>query len=295
MLLSLAYEFYVKGPTNTNHLTLADCANADHEAAIKALLKGLAARIASKPGFYIHTSGNMLFSYPDLDRKTYGEASTKTYNDWEGISEVTLLPDHAPHRVADRIIINADGPELKTAIVCPPIIYGQGRGPDNQRSQQVPEMARCTLERKRGFQIGAGMNSMSNVHIYDLSDCYLRLVEAAIEGGRNVTWGREGYYFTENGEYTWGHVAQGIATAAHRQGLIPSDEVAPISEMEADGMSSWGSARWGTNSRYRAVRARKLLGWAPKEMSLDHYIPEAVSIEAKRLGLVPGHAAKVAG
>ena len=275
--------------------TLTDCANSDHEAAIKALLKGTRAREAGRPGFYIHTSGSTLLSSPDLDRETFGEASTKIYDDWEGIGEITSVPEHSPHRSADKIIIDADGPDLKTAIVVPPIIYGQGRGPNNQRSHQVPDMARCTLERKGGFQVGAGKNSMPTVHVYDLSDCYLKVVETAVQGGGKATWGKEGYYFTENEEHTWGHIAKAVTTAAHKQGLIASDEVVTIAEKVANGMIPRGAVLWGANTRYRALRARKLLDWSPKEKSLDHYIPEAVSIEAKNLGLAPGHAAKVAG
>lgn len=277
------------------HEQTPDCANCDHEVAIKALLTGLRAREAGQPAFFIHTSGNMLLSFPDIDRKTFGEASTKIYDDWEGINEIVSVPAYAPHRSADKIIIEADAPDLKTAIVVPPTIYGQGRGPSNQRSHQVPDMAKCTLERKGGFQVGAGKNAMPNVHVYDLSDCYMRIVEAAVQGGDKVTWGTEGYYFTENGEHVWGHVAKAITMAAHKQGLIPSDEVQTVDGEAADEMIPRGAVLWGANSRYRALRARKLLGWSPKEKGLDYYIPEVVSSEAKSIGLVPGHAAKVAG
>jgi len=133
------------------------------------------------------------------------------------------------------------------------------------------------------------------VHVHDLSDCYLKLVEAAVEGGGKATWGKEGYSFTENGELVFGHVAKAVAAAAHKQGLIPSDEVVTVTENEADDMAKWGAAIWGVNFRYRAVRARKLLGWCPSGKSLDDCIAESVSIEAKRLRLVQGHAAKVGG
>ncbi len=53
-------------------------------------------------------------------------------------------------------------------------------------------MVVCTLERKRGFQIGDGLNPMPNVPINDLSDCYLRPVEATCQGDSQATWGEEG-------------------------------------------------------------------------------------------------------
>lgn len=274
-----------------------NCANADNENAVSSLTKGLAARATEESAFYIHTSGNALLFVADIDRKTYGETSTKIYDDWDGIGEVTSLPDHAPHRKNDKNVIHADGPKVKTAIVCPPTIYGPGRGPGNQRSHQIPELVRSMLEEKKGLQVGDGENLGPNVYLHDLSDCYVKLVEAAVEGGGQATWGKEGYYFAENGEHIWGRISKAVAKYAHKQGFLPSDEVVSISEKEADDLTWWGSALWGANSRFHAIRARKLLGWSPSKgaKDLDADILEVVSAEAKSLGLIPAHAAKVAG
>ncbi len=106
-------------------------------------MKGLASKESDSPSFYIHTSGAFLLATPELARKTFGEASTKVSDDWDGISDVLSVPDSAPHRSADKIVIEANRADIKTAIVCPPTIYGQGRGPSNQRSHQIPEMTRC--------------------------------------------------------------------------------------------------------------------------------------------------------
>jgi len=269
-------------------------ANADHEGAAKAIVKGLSAK--TSPGYLIHTSGTGVLLFNDIDRDVYGEASDKIYNDWDGVSEVTNLPDHAPHRVVDKIVLEAGikhADIVKTAIVCPPTIYGQGRGPDNQRSHQVPELSRVTIEQGHGLMIGQGKTFWTSVHVHDLSDCYLKLVEAAINGGKPATWGAEGYYFTENGDIVWGEVSQWVAAAAKKQGWIQDDKVLSMSKEDANKKTRMGSAMWGANSRARAVRARKLLGWTTKEESLEDNVPRTVEIEAKRLGR--GHAAKAAG
>ena len=237
----------------------------------------------------------MVVAYADVDRKTFGEASNKVYDDWDGLKTILSIPDHAPHRSADKIVIGAGTDSLKTAIVCPPLIYGQGRGPGNPRSHQVPEMARGVLERKQGFQVGPGENRTAIVHVFDLSNCFLKLVEAAVSGGGNASWGQDGYYFTENGEASFGQVARDVASAAHKQGLIPSEEVFMISDSDANSMSLKGATIWGANFRYHALRARKLLGWSPTEVPLGQTIAEAVQYEAKLLGMLPGYAAKVAG
>lgn len=271
-------------------------ANADHEAGVKALMRGIISR-EEGPGFFIQTSGTGILCFSDMEIKSFGEASPKVYDDWENVSEVTSLPEHAPHRKVDRIILETgtkDGSKIKTAIVCPPTIYGKGRGPGKQRGHQVYELSRCTLVKKTGFKVGAGRNYWTNIHVHDLSNIYLKLVEAAVDGGKG-SWGIDGYYFAESGEYIWGEVSQAVASAACEQGFIPSDEVVAVSVDEADQLTPWGAVQWGTNSRCRAIRARKVLGWVPNGPSLKDEIPDIVKSEAVRLGLVKGHATQVAG
>lgn len=274
---------------------IPDFAHADHANAARALIRGLAAHSDDKPGYLIHTSGARLLSFKDIETKTFGEASSKVYDDWDGVGEVISLPDSAPHRDVENIVLAGGTAGLKTAIVCPPTIYGRGRGPDNQRSDQLPELARYTLIEKHGIQIGAGNSYWTNVHITDLSKCYLLLVEAAVTGGGSATWGEKGYYFTENNEHVWGHISKLVAEEAHKQGLIPSDEVISFTPENANILKSPTAMTWGFNSRCRAIRARKVLGWEPKECKIEDTIADAVKTEAVSMGLIEGHAAKIAG
>jgi nucleoside-diphosphate-sugar epimerase len=73
--------------------------------------------------------------------------------------------------------------------VCPPTIYGPGHGPDNQRSIQAYELAKVTPKRGKGFQVEGGQNLWIMVHVQDLSNVCLRLVEEAVKDGGNATWG----------------------------------------------------------------------------------------------------------
>lgn len=182
---------------------------------------------------------------------------------------------------------------MKPAIVCPPTIYGRGRGPGNQRSHQLPELSRCTLQKGHGIQVGAGKAYWTNVHVHDLSDVYVSLVEAAAAGGGKASWGNEGYYFTENGEHVWGDISKLVATAAQKQGFIPSDRVEVLPNDEINELTAFGTGLWGANSRCRAVRARKLLGWSPKGRSIEAEIPDTVAYEADLRGFVKHHAARL--
>ncbi|KAI4101978.1 MAG: hypothetical protein L6R37_004694 [Teloschistes peruensis] len=270
-------------------------ADADHAAAAAALTKGLAAHPPNSPGYIIHTSGTGILLFADLERQIFGEASSKIYNDLDGVGEVTSLPDSAPHRNVDKIILASSDAHVKTAIVCPPTIYGQGRGTGNQRSIQVPELAKVTLQKGFGVQVGAGKTYWTNVHVHDLSDAYVLLVEAAAAGGGKASWGNEGYYFTENGEHQWGDISKLVAAAAHTQGFISSGKVETLPDEKVNELVRFGIGLWGANSRCRALRARKLLGWSPKGKSIEEDIPNTVAHEADLIGLVQHHAAKVAG
>ena len=276
---------------------IEDLASADHEVGVEALVKGILSR-EGDAGYLIHTSGTGVLGFADLESKTFGEASPKVYDDWENVSEVTSIPEHAPHRKVDQIVLEAaakDSSKIKTAIVCPPTIYATGRGPGKKRGHQVYELSRCTIETKTGFKVGAGRAYWTNVHIHDLSNLYLKLVELAVDGSQGAFWGTDGYYFAENGEHIWGEVSQAVASAAHEQGFIPSDDVVELPAEAANDLSPWGGVVWGVNSRCRAVRARKLLGWVPSGPSLKDEIPDIVKGEAALLGLVKGHASQVAG
>lgn len=266
-------------------------AHADHVAGAKAIVEGLSKRTGQTPAYLIHTSGTGILCYTDLDANTYGVRRDKIYDDWDGVGEVTSLKDTAPHRDVDKIILAAGTGELsariKTAIVCPPTIYGPGHGPGNKRSQQAYNLSQFVLEQGHGVVIEAGENIWTQVHVHDLGRLYLNLVEAAVNGGGKATWGAEGYYFAENGEFVWGELAQKIADAAQKQGLIDSNQLIAMDWEKMNKLKPGANFGWGTNSRARAIRARKLFDWNPVGRSLFDEVPDIVSGEAKRLGLAP--------
>lgn len=273
------------------------CADCDHQGAAEALVAGL--RRSGNPTYLIHTSGTGMLGWQDFEEGTYGSTREKVYNDWDGIGEVTSIPDSAIHRNVDKVVLAAgdvSGGSIHTAIVCPPCIYGPGRGPDNKRSVQVYDYAKATLQRHKGFVINEGLNDWTEVHVQDLSEAYLALVTSALtpEGGK-ATWNKEGYYFTESGTFNWGDVGRNIAKIAHDHQLINTADVDTIDKEAADKLRAAGSYLWGTNSHCKAIRATKLLGWSPKGKSLMELLPEIVEDEAKLLGLVKGHAALAAG
>ncbi|KAF4548746.1 NAD dependent epimerase/dehydratase-like protein 4 [Elsinoe fawcettii] len=269
-------------------------ASADDATSARAIAAGLSQR--PDGGYWVHVSGTGILTWKDLDRETYGEESDEVYDDWDGIDKVTSLPDQALHRQIDKIVLNA-GKEgkVKTAIVCPPCIYGRGRGSGNTRSMQIPELARVTVERGEGVRVGKGRARWTGVHVGDLADVFVRLVEEAVKGGGKATWGEKGYYFAESEEFFWGDVSDWVLEEVKNLGLAKISDVKELNKEEAIKATGGGHILWGANSRCKAIRAGKLLGWQPARHSVREEVKDAVQVEAKKLGKLPGHAAKAAG
>lgn len=234
-----------------------------------------------------------------METQTYGEApSEEPYDDLEGVSRLTSLPDTAFHRDIDKIVLAAGSDSVKTAIVCPPSIYGPGRGPGNQRSRQVYNLVKITLQKGQAPQLGKGLTEWDNVHVHDLTALWVLLAEAAVAGpGPNDAeiWNERGYFLAENGHHVWGEVSKQVGEVAFEKGYIKTKEVALMNVDEAKELAGFEAISWGLNSKGFAKRARKYLGWKPTGRSLKDEIPFIVDSEAKREGIVAGHAAKAAG
>ncbi|KAF8247493.1 NAD(P)-binding protein [Wilcoxina mikolae CBS 423.85] len=198
-------------------LHFADC---DHVASATTIVSALAT--SQTPKYLIHTSGSAILadvSKPEL----FGKEITPDleYNDVTTLPTITSFPiEGHPHRNVDTIVLGAAGKNnTNVAIVCPPCIYGQGTGPGNTKSMQVPWLVQLTLKRGKAFTVNGGKNRWNNVHVRDLARLYLMLTEAAVNGGAGADWNQEGYYFCENGEHVWGDVSREIA----KRGWTPKE------------------------------------------------------------------------
>jgi nucleoside-diphosphate-sugar epimerase len=179
---------------------------------------------------------------------------------------------------------------VKTVIVCPPTIYGRGRGPVALRGRQVYELATFILQQKYTPVIGKGLARWNNVHVYDLSRLFDALVQAAVDPARKdgaEIWGAKGYFLAENGEHVWGELAKYIGEQAFKEGYLKENpEVKSLSFDEAvNSPAGFEAASWGLNSRGKALRGSKVLGWKPKEQSIEDEVPNILRAEASRLGL----------
>lgn len=190
---------------------------------------------------------------------------------------------------------------MRTAIVCPPTIYGPGRGPGNQRSRQVYNLAENTLKNGQAPQLGKGLTEWDNVHVHDLSALFVLLAENAVsmrqaDGSQYAEiWGPKGYFLAENGHHVWGQVSKLIADIAYKKGLIRTNEVQSMGVEDVKKVGGFESLSWGLNSKGFAKRARKVLGWKPTGKSLQDEMENIIDGEAKKLGMEKGYREKVSG
>lgn len=116
---------------------------------------------------------------------------------WSDVDDVGALwsvPEATVHRNTEILIQNAweaHGETLKTAVVCPPIIHGRGTGPGRIDSVYYPSLYRASVEAGGTFYHGSGSNVYSRVHVEDVAQAFLKLIESAARGGEGADWGRE--------------------------------------------------------------------------------------------------------
>ncbi len=218
-------------------------ADADHRAAVEAMLASLAG--SGKP--FVHTSGSSI-----VGDQAWGEPGEKIHDD-----ETPFAP--GPGRAA-RVAVNervlaAAREGVRTAVISPSLIYGPGRGA-HRESIQVPRLV--ALARKSGIakHVGRGENRWSNVHIDDLVALYLCVLDEAPAGAA---------YWAENGECSMRRLCEAISRALGWDGRTQA-----MSKDEAIAEFGAGPAAYtyGSNSRVRATRARRELGWAPRRDAL---------------------------
>ena len=110
----------------------------------------------SKPNFLPHTKyqPNILTI---LHFKGPTSTNSKVYNDIIDINEITSFGASRLHGPCDAAVINT-GKALKvpTAIICPPAIYGIGKGPVKTRNGQLPFLTEAILKRGKAFTINEG-------------------------------------------------------------------------------------------------------------------------------------------
>lgn len=222
-------------------------ADADHSEAVETLV----AALEHRGTLLIHTSGSSIVA--DDAGGEYASPAVFTEDTY-----FEPVPNRRARVAINRYVRQAGIDKgIRTVVICPPMIYGTGRGlqPD---SDQIPKLTALSKQIGAGVYFGKGLNRYSNVHIDDLVDLYLLAIEKAPAAS---------FFFAENGEASFKEMAEMISRALGFGGKTLSLSVEDV-------VRQYGEAvRYGvaSNSRVQAVNARRL-GWVPKGPSLQDVV-----------------------
>lgn len=148
---------------------------------------------------WIQISGASVLSVADIERNRYGEPAEKSYDDLKDANDLRdIIHKNSTARAVDEYLLGVTG--TKTAIIFPPIIYGKGNGPVNQRSIQIPNLCKIAIETRQTVQVNKGESTWSNIHVADLTRIFVKLVEKAVEGADDELWNQNGLYLVGNSE-----------------------------------------------------------------------------------------------
>lgn len=133
--------------------------------------------------------------------------------------------------------------------------------------------------------VGQGKARWNNVHVSDLAQLFVLLTEAAI--GKNTDsqlWNENGYYLVENGEHLWADLARLMGEKATELGLVKNQlQESSLDKQKAIDQAGFEAVSWGFNSRGKAERAKKVVGWEPKGRSIEDNVEEILKDEKSRL------------
>ena len=226
-----------------------NCADAADPFVVAAIVEGL----AGSGKAFLHTSGSSV-----IGDKAAGKYSPKIHHE-DTPSEP--LPEKVQRVAVDRVVLASAGQGVRSVVLCPSLIYGQGRGA-HADSIQVPSLIRQAVSSGIPRYVGAGENIWSTVHIDDVAAAYLLALDAARAGS---------FFFIENGEASLKSIVESIAR-------LLGGKRAPESWGIDEAVAEWGpQAAWfslGGNSRVSAEKARRMLGWKPAGADLFHEIEQ---------------------
>lgn len=226
-----------------------NCADASDPFVVAAIVEGL----AGSGKAFVHTSGSSV-----VGDKAAGKFSAKVHHE-DTPSEP--LPEKIQRVAVDRVVLASAGQGVRSVVLCPSLIYGQGRGA-NPDSIQLPSLIRQAVKSGIPRYIGAGENIWSTVHIDDVASAYLLALDAARAGS---------FFYIENGEASLRSVVESIAR------LLGGKRAAESWGID-EAIAEWGpQAAWfslGGNSRVNADKARRMLGWKPAGADLFHEIEQ---------------------
>lgn len=174
------------------------------------------------------------------------------------------MPMVAQRAATENMVLDAAELGIRTVVVRIPHVYGDGG------NFVLPYLIDAAEREGCGVYIGEGQNTISLVHVEDLADLYVLALEKSPAGR---------LYQPASFDMRMGEIA---ARVSQEMGLGGRTASIPFEKAK----EAWGlgpALVVGLNSQLGADDANRVLGWAPKNMSLDAEIAYMVD-KARRRG-----------
>ncbi|KAL6827984.1 hypothetical protein V8C40DRAFT_265141 [Trichoderma camerunense] len=221
-----------------------------------------------------YTSGAKIFS--DLvgapTNKPLLDTDHKLYEIQSEQQTRALFPAFKKAVSTNNTVINlAEELGVKSYIIAPCIVYGEGLGFGNKISAQTVAIVRAAKEAKRVYRVDDNSPTWPVCHIRDNTDLYIRLLAAILSGNDNIRHGRQGYYLPSSGSVAWNDIYARMAVALAKKGIVEDEQVKLADDAALEMMSR------GLNCPKAYVRVQlagkctltlkhgtEALGWVPK-------------------------------
>ncbi|PSR82743.1 hypothetical protein BD289DRAFT_9329 [Coniella lustricola] len=279
-----------------------------HAEAIVAVLGGIKTHGGNGDGnrYYIHTSGaSLIWDEPE------GRGNARWWDDIDDIATISALEEKHTHAVTDQIVREA-APDVNVAIISPGFVGGISPSIEHQLPITTPALINTARAFDSGFKIAKGDNCHAWIHVQDLADMYLILVNdawTALGGQRPPPspsrldsdlplWGPEAYYFASGEDIRFADFMDGLVPVLKQHGIIRTDAgidsvnvtVAARKSLAGPGgeydalappppPDSWAmhiAVMYGVNMRLRPSRIERL-GWKAKMGSIVGTLPAVVA------------------
>ncbi|KAI5475592.1 NAD(P)-binding protein [Pseudohyphozyma bogoriensis] len=250
------------------------------DASIQALVDGLESRVEKggvKP-VLIQTSGSGTVLYGEG-----GVAGTDVWTD-EDYARWNALPDEAYFHTGNKIIAAAAlRGKISAYILMSPTVYGQGTGPGNKLSLQLPAYERYAKRTGGAAFIGEGNNIWGNVHVKDLSTLYLLLMNHALANPTKTTAssssrGWENLIYAGAAQHTWGPVIKTLGDLLYARGEVERPSAVGIRDSDGD------MFMFGGNSFLAISKKAKALGFKPRQKTIIATLQEELPAPPKVAG-----------
>jgi len=178
------------------------------------------------------------------------------------------------------------------------MVYGPGRGFGNKISIQNVALVRVARALGQLYQVDERDTIWALMHIDDQAALYAQVLSSLLR--LEAPYGKEGFYFSENGTFSWRDLSLAILNTLRKRNKLDAVDTLPLAtEEDMIAMGQVLNCNVGMvpvslagNCLLRGIHARKL-GWKPQhgvehlmnsvEDEVAHIVKEDVSFSGTKL------------